>query len=308
MSTVSFHPTAPNASTPWAYAKRFHPVEVESLNHLAEGMQHRVWSPIVWDEGTRKRMNFRSAHVLALDFDDGRLTLPAAISWALVSRLKCIVGTSKSHQKEKSTPGGKLEPPCDRFRLVLFWADGVFDRDQYEWNCQKAVKKFPADRSATDAARFFFPCREIVYISEGRELSPYPVPADFLNTDERIEIGQAKARYYASSKTMPLWALNALESGTGVGGRHRLVYRLGANLIAYGLSEEEIVQMVLKSPLAAIGREDVGRAVRNGIERARRERTDFESRRRGEEGRPQGKDETGGAKQVRDLPESRSRG
>ncbi len=251
--------------------RHFYTQEVSSMAQLAELMLHRVWSPIVWRDGLRLKDNFLEASYAALDFDDGRLTLKEALKLCEMQHLAFVLGTSKSHQLEKTTPKGKVLPPTDRFRLVFKMKSTTRDKNTFEHTMRALMDLYTCDPSCKDAGRFFFGCKEIIASSEGKELE-WCEPSDEFFTKEKLARVQEEQRaYHLKRGLLPVWIQSALRRGRPEGQRHTTCYRLGATLIHYGFNETEIIELCEKSPLAEIGSHEIERAVLNGAERSRRE-------------------------------------
>lgn len=253
-----------------AYHRHFFPVELKSLNQLAELMNERVWSPIVWKDGLRLKQNFLSCHFIALDFDDGRMSLKDTQTLCDSLGYSYILGTSKSHQKEKKTDGGTILPACDRFRLVLVSDQGVSSREVYEYNMYQAMNLWPCDPSCKDGARFFYGSPNIVTVKAGGKKIPWAKIPHELTEAALKERQNAELAHYKEEGELPRWIINALKHGGPAGGRHKMCYRLGATMVRLGYREEQIIGLVMKSPLRDIGQTDVERAVANGAERATR--------------------------------------
>jgi hypothetical protein len=249
---------------------RFNAFPPQGINHFASIITHHIWSPILWSDGVRKRNNFLSCHYIALDFDDGQWTLEDAKTWVTNKNLKAILGTSKSHQIEKVSGSGKVSPPVDRFRLVVPFAQKVTDRDEYEYNMRELMEFIPCDISCKDAARFFYPCKEIYYIrDQGNGFDPVAIPEEVLR-DQAEHLQQIKAQYkeYRRTGLIPMWAISKLKHGAPEGERHTTCYRLGATLHQCGWDTEKILKAIAVSPLRDIGLEEAHRAATNGITRA----------------------------------------
>lgn len=248
---------------------------VPKMLQFLQVMVSDVWSPIIWEGGLRRRDHFKSCKYAALDFDTGEWTLAIAEAWCREQRLSAIIGTSKSHQKEKRSASGVVKPPVDRFRLVLPFGEAVTDKQTYEFNMRKLCSRLPCDSSCVDAARFFYPCTAVTFsqLVEGSGLAvlppPAPVDEDGANKRAILEMEFAK-----KTGVLPAWVGAVLKYGCEEGGRHKVCYRLGANLIHAGYSELEIVALVMTGPLGAIGIDDVEKAVRNGATRSREKRRD----------------------------------
>jgi hypothetical protein len=72
-----------------------------------------------------------------------------------------VIATTRSHQKEKN---GVV---CDRFRVVLLLPQAVSNDSDFKRYWFAAYAKWPfIDPACKDAARFFFPCTEVVSLKE----------------------------------------------------------------------------------------------------------------------------------------------
>jgi len=269
---ISYHPSHPNSDQPDRYSYGFKTTEYDSIHELAEYASRYAWSPIIWTNGTRVSGSFRFSKTFALDFDNGILTIVDAVARLRRLGVAYLVGTTKSHQRPKKTKAGKIAPPCDRFRLVVPWAEAVTDPWQYRYNMLSAMRQLPADDSCKDTARFFWPCVEVVACEDGEAMRPMPLPADFHEQRAKQNARREDSiRGHLMAGTMPLALRHALEHGVGEGGRHKMVYRIGATLALLSYPKEKIVDLCMSGPLADIGFADVVRAVENGMERALRD-------------------------------------
>ena len=208
-----------------------------------------VWSPLVWRNGLRSKINFEEASLVGLDFDNGVWTLKTAINFFDDLGVPVIVGTTKSHQKEKD---GK--PPCDRYRVILL-AERTTSLADYEYSMRQLMEHVPCDKSCKDGARYFAPCKEIAFVQlEGtprywlKALPPKP------RTLQAYRPGE-----------MPWWIRDWINNGVPHGERHVTCYKVGAELTRIGYPSEEIIQKIMRGPLASIGADDVMRAVENGV-------------------------------------------
>jgi hypothetical protein len=250
------------------YARGFQHEDFDNLLDLAEVITRDVWSPIVWKDGRRRKAEFLGSDFWSLDFDEGT-SVESMAQWARSRGLAHIIGLTKSHQREKVSSSGVVKPPCDRFRLIIPFHATIADLDTFEFNMREAIAKFRCDESCTDGARFYFPCVSVYAMHPGQPLAWKPLPDDQLTHEEIEEIHRARNEAMARRGVIPKWARHALRHGVGHGGRHKACYRLGANLIYYGFSAEQIIALIMESPLSEIGVEDVQRAVRNGIDRTK---------------------------------------
>jgi hypothetical protein len=261
----------------------FFDVKEESLEHLSQIITTSVWSPIVWNAGMRAKKNFKSAEYLALDFDDGKWTLACAEKWCKQNNFAYIIGTSKSHQKEKTTASGHRQPAVDRFRLVVPFETPLTDRQLYEYNMRKVMETVPCDPSCKDGGRFFFPCKKIYSLRDGYPFKPEKTIAEGdASPEEIVKLTHVRAKRYATAGIIPAWILMSIKYGVETGGRHTQCYKIGAELYHYGYSIESITNLIISGPLKDIGVADARRAVSNGWHRARAEAEAEHKRQRAE--------------------------
>lgn len=257
-----------------SHHKFFNPSEPSGAARFCDIMLSDVWSPIVWRHGVRHRDNFISCAYLALDFDDGQWTLDSTEKWLADTGYAAIIGTSKSHQIEKKTPAGVVQPAVDRFRLVIPFASPIEDRDLYEYNIRQVMQDIPTDPSCKDAARYFFPCKKITFTRQGKRF-PCITSKDDPGYLESLKIEKAmneRVKNKAAQGIVPGNILMQIHNGQDAGGRHKLCYRIGAQMKRAGFDTDTTINLICQGPLAEIGIDDVRRAVENGA-RAARERT-----------------------------------
>lgn len=165
----------------WDYRKGCEVFDWDDV--MAEMITNYAWSPIVFKDGICLEANFLYADYLALDFDSGEPSLKSVEkSWCDTAH---IIGTTQNHQriKHKGEPG-KEQAPCDRFRLVIKITSRCENVEDFKWTAKKLARECGADTSATCAARYFKPCREIIsntmgesdMLTQGIMLKPYVVP------------------------------------------------------------------------------------------------------------------------------------
>ena len=225
---LSIHPKIPDTKHPEAYAAGFEIFPWTGLDLVAEVICERVWSPIIWIDGQRKRANFLACDLLVLDFDDGRPTLAEACD--LFCNYAHIIATTKSHRQEKD---GK--PACDRFRLVVPFAETVTDIAKYEYTLAVVTKKTGADKSAKDGGRFFWPSKEVVSIDccgMAAQTKAPPQPVD----DRKVPWWRHPVKGPISDKTR-----DALENGVyNQSERNPTIYVAAMDLLRHGWTPDEI--------------------------------------------------------------------
>ncbi len=252
----------------------FDEVKPANIEDLSNFMLTQVWSPIVYKKGYRRAISFSYAQLVALDFDnDGsgpEITIEDTKHWCDTMGVSYIIGTTKSHQKEKTTLAGVVRPPVDRYRLVFIAKDKCENRTAYEYNMAEAVTIFGSDRSGKDGARFFFPCKEIVAIGRGVKWEWQTPPISHLSNEQRLEKTFRIASLDAQQGVVPLWVIAILNGHTVIepGQRHTTCYKLGYHLALRGWSLEKIIGKITQTRLKEIGIPDVERAITNGYDRA----------------------------------------
>lgn len=209
-----------------AFETKYTDTQVEvNFDEIPNIVTQKLWSPFKFrgDQKTeRSKNNFVSCQILVLDIDDG-IRIEDAIAELEARNLTFIIGTTKSHQKEKN---GKV---CDRFRVILPLNTEITSEAEYLATWHKAKSIFPQiDNSCKDVARFYFPCSAIVKIHPG--------------TSFEKELDLKKCQKQS--------ALNATSSdvqaqGVGVGGRNAYLTKFGGVLRNKGLAFEAIYSALL---------------------------------------------------------------
>jgi hypothetical protein len=237
-------------------------VGIGPFENIKSFILQRPWSPIVWEGGIRRGSNFESSSLIALDFDSGEWGLEDAIKYCEVNGLRSIIGTTKSHQVAKKTPTGAESPPVDRFRVII-QASECKSKDDFKYTMKTFMQSVPADKSCCDTARFYYPCKEIVWANfEGKPADWLTAPFD--ETDEYKELLNRRICESEYRETPPL-IVGYITYGAKYPNRHKTCYIVGAELAKRGFDAEEIVQMLIsvKSPLLVIGVDDVRRCIHN---------------------------------------------
>lgn len=214
------------------YPLYYYPVEVKSFKDLAHHVTNCVWSPIVWKLGKRKTENFSFSDFIGLDFDES-LTIDFVTKILKSQNLKYLLGTTKSHQLEKS---GK--PACDRFRVIIPWKSRVTDFNTYRQNLERLSRMLPGDIACRDGARIFQPCREIHSFSDGvgYEWLPYkaPPPSQF----------QGNMRF-RNNGILPRFIRQMIDCPPGAGARNKHCFELSKVMSKFGFSESDCIRAVM---------------------------------------------------------------
>lgn len=143
------------------------------FNELKTIICEKSWSPFTFNHvvnapsasgrmvtgAYRTVQNCKLSNCFALDFDDG-FSMIEVKKICESKNLNYIIGTTKSHQKEKN---GK--PACDRFRLIIELSRVPKNAEEYHviWNYFNVLFMKHVDSSCRDLARFYYQCIEIIF-------------------------------------------------------------------------------------------------------------------------------------------------
>lgn len=231
-----------------------------------------IWSPIIWKDGVRTKANFLFSDYFVLDFD-GNKSLKDMIDFCNDAAVSSIIGTTKSHGKEKVSSSGKMSPAADRFRVIFKASGRQTDSELYRYNLAIMAEHFGCDESATDAARFFYPCKEIVHckVVVGGGVEWLPFDSDYVPESVRYARRRETNKTLAATGTLPVWMLNILNGQEVVeADRHKTVLRLGIMLGEFGWDLKsdralKVYNQIMKLPLGRhVGAREVLRHLENG--------------------------------------------
>jgi hypothetical protein len=215
------------------YPKKFKCIEVRSLKDLANIIVNAVWSPICWKNNRRLSDEFFCSDFLVLDYDDQKTSLDETLKW--VKAYSHIVGTTKSHQKEKS---GIV---CDRFRVVIPWHARINDLNTYRQNMERILSLMKSDLACKDGARIYQPCKKIISIGDGKKAE--------WNAYEQPKKHEPLNNYYTETKTIPLWLQDFMTTPPSNGERNKTAYKIAYYLARYGFSEQQCQSAVMSAPI-----------------------------------------------------------
>jgi hypothetical protein len=229
---LSYHPKSEGARSGAIFTSGFRYVSGIHLSRAANAIARFAWSPACFKDGYRAEKNFQMAEAVALDFDSGELSLADAVN--NFCDMQHIIGTTRSHQISKG--GG---PPVDRFRVVLRLEEPLTNLADYRETLRCLLYRYPADPAAKDGARFFFPCKEIVSVSDDGYLEPIK-RADPEKLKKRVETMRAAG--VVSGGT--IWALNNV---VPIGERNTAFFRVAKDLLRFGRTEDETFEAIIGS-------------------------------------------------------------
>lgn len=256
---IMIHPDTIHINEAHMYKKGWLGRHAPTAGELAKYVTTYANSPCMWGGGIRERANFRFADWFALDFDEG-MTLEEAVK--IFSPYIHIIATSKSHQKAK----GKT-PACDRFRVFLRFIPRCVDRYDYEATADVLIKKYKADK-CRDAARFFWPCREVISLKYwGDVVEPVDAQEIARKKAHKLKAYKAKQEKLYPGKNIPCSIDNMLRYGVAEN-RNNASYLVAINLAERGYSEHEIFSKIWNSPIPLNASETVEREIRGAVSRA----------------------------------------
>lgn len=207
---------------------------VVGMERICSAVITCVWSPIVWKTGKRLSANFSHSDFAALDFDESDYTLADALNdW---SDTVHIIATTKSHQIEK---GGK--PSKDRFRLIVPWVSRVTSLEVYRYNMTRLIKRYDADPSCKDGARFFWPCIDVVSLNTSGYLQPIYTPP--VRSPSAV---RAKADSLRDRKSLPGKIIRIMRQPFPSGQRNSLCFDCAKYLVNAGYDPTECFDVLSK--------------------------------------------------------------
>jgi len=247
---ITYHPDTRDHTKEEMYYRFFRSGETKDIDLMASIISKYTNSPIVWKDGRRSKTNFLKCDWIALDFDNG-IFIKDIID--ALKDTKHIIGTTRNHQISKEN-----ELPWDRFRVWIKLEKEITSLVEYEECVKFYAIKFGSDIAATDGARKFRPCKEIVSINkEGKEVEV-----------KRIEINTKPVnytRFSAEKQTMPVFIKNYLTYGTSGESRNRVCFKCGLHLSRSGYSIDQIIDMIMSSPIPINQSNTVRNEVRSAV-------------------------------------------
>lgn len=215
----SWHPL--KNGKPHEYARGFKVLEADTfddswrMKYLERAITKHVWSPNVFKGGHRLEQNFLGSYICALDFDAPYTPLECAIEE--FKDYSHIIGTTKSHQKEKN---GVV---CDRYRVVLWWDKLITDLPLYKHNIALKTHEYYADKACKDGARFFFPCVDIVSSNGNGKLVPV----------ETLDVAPQKILKHHTRQKPSYFGIR--DTPAPVGTRNKAVFAAACEMIRRGM-------------------------------------------------------------------------
>lgn len=231
----------------WGYV----PYKYTCSQELWAIISQHTWSPIIFSKNYRLGANFLWADVCALDVDNKISESPIEYTIEQAKRdyagLRVMIGTTRSHQIEKNQ-----EPPRDRYRIIVPFETRITDPLSYSLTMKYYAGLLDsADDGATDTARQFYPCKQLVFVSDG-DLLPIVHATD--EDRERIAKAEALTLVKQTRDPLPKHIQDFLKLGKVFGGsRNKSLYVSSIYLLRKGFSNSEILELFDKSPFDRTG-------------------------------------------------------
>lgn len=253
-----------------------------SLQKVAIGLTRRMWTPAVFRDGYRKEENFLYADFLSLDFDDPKLPLEFALD--CFGHYSHIIGTTKSHRKEKN------DVVCDRYRVVIPFEKRITSLDVYRANMEQVLlDHFDADPSCKDGARFYFPCVEIFSVREDGIM--YEMHENLRSSQSFYKESRKKTfRAHKKMGSLPQDVLRDLTHPIPSGQRNQRLFQLAKDLSRLGFTQDQIIGVMYKTPTYLLHEDksfhkELNSVVESALKSIRREYEQANRTRGGEEQR-----------------------
>ena len=196
----------------------------------AEGLKYSAGT---FKDGYRNLENYEGKqNLIIIDIDDGMKLETAKL---MFSEYKCMIATTKSHQKEKN---GVV---CDRFRII-FLADREInlDTDSYSTfmgNVYDALG-IPADKSCRDASRFYYSSKGEYWYSEGEKLFEI---APLIPDSEKNEKWRSEHRQLnTDNDALDAWFISEMKEGNRNNNMIRYAFILADDSYDYDSIEERV--------------------------------------------------------------------
>jgi hypothetical protein len=213
-----------------------------SVGELEKLILKYAYSPCMWAGGERKKVNFRHAEWIALDFDAGPSL--KAISKVFKEYVH-IVATTKSHQVKKEN--GSIG---DRFRVILKLSEAIYHGPTYENTVTHYIEKYGADAACKDSSRFFWPSVKIIQSAYfGQVIEPLVPKRKSRKYNDWLK---KNAAHYKKNGVLPANVALYLERGSNLG-RNKTSYCIAKDLAKLGYTVEQTVYLIMSSAIPNCG-------------------------------------------------------
>lgn len=211
----------------------------DELSSIVTNHDIKMYSCSVFSNQRANLDNFQFAEMIALDYDNypNEPQISLARAKELFASYKCLIATTKSHQREKENGSGKKMPKADRFRVILFLDRAITNAADYTATWLKLAEMFPGcDKACKDASRRMFPSIEVRFSNEVGKLVPV-VGAPQQKDEEKQELAPDE-RGELSRKTKDF-----LKNGAPEGTWNARLYLAARDYLEQGYSKEEFIEV-----------------------------------------------------------------
>lgn len=210
----------------------FQTVSIHTFEEIATYVCNHAWSHCVWNNGVRNTNAYLYSDIIALDFDHG-MTIDEAV-WNF-GHFNHIIGTTKSHQIEKN------DIVADRFRVILKLNERINNAELLRYVMRHYTRMYSADTQATDAARYFWPCINIISTNiNGVDIPIDQAQRELRRSKQRIEEIQEQEGTLVTQLMRRIEEEGIIRKGN----RDTLSYKLAISMLLQGYKENEIASWI----------------------------------------------------------------
>ncbi len=217
-------------------AKGYKPKKVPfEVLHEVVGNSAFMYSAGTFKGGHRTKSNYQSKqNLIIIDIDDGMKLETAKM---MFSNYKCLIATTKSHQKEKNGI------TCDRFRIIFITDRTIkLDSDMYSRFMANVYEALgvPADESCKDSSRMYYGAEGEHWYSDGDKLFEI---SDLIpeTTKEKERKTMLNSSGVGSTEGLERFLLEEAVKGN----RNHTILRYALTFVGSGRSIEEAKEKVL---------------------------------------------------------------
>lgn len=257
--------------------KTFIPKPISRFSDMAKICTSYAWCPSIFRENQRNTDNTIETNLVVLDYDVGIPTLQEMLILLEVEGLRHIVALSRNHQKEKSGL------TCDRFRVILHPKNKPSaNNEQFYYQIKDFHRRFPkADGSCCNTDRFYFPCSEVVAVSDGAHVEwPKALPLDEIRESKRKNVSRQIGKSF--SGVLDRDVANFINKGIYKESRRRETFINARKLAIINWPFDRVYEAVINAPYPRDGLktkdiEDLPRQIENGYNSGRKYVEQFKS-------------------------------
>lgn len=254
-NVISYHPTRrPENYKNSYFTAGFKHFEPENIHVLAKWLCGIAWAPAVFQNGYRKKANFLYADFIALDFDNGELSLADAVQNVFCD-MTHIIGTTKSHRVTKNGVS------CDRYRIILKLKERISSLKDYEYSLKQYAKPYLdyIDYGCLEAARYYQPCKEIVSIeADGYLVDCKKAPENYGKFNNR------KTEVYGKALVIPPKARQILRTKLyNVGNRNSELFRCACLMLRAGFDGQDVEDLIHSSKCTNLEPQEISKVIAN---------------------------------------------